>query len=483
MSQIRAKSTKRKIKNVKARRDIKRARAKKSMKRMDFKKKIRVITKARFEALSYARVPFVKLLSKDIEWFSNESNNILGAILVDITDNDYVAIVLGRDEAGVFRWIDGKVSIESIDKARSILIQKMVLKSNTGEEQFPQGGITRAKHLIFHPIVKREKMLDDYKTLVDSGLFSSAKELIQEIAYSFEDPDGNYIEQFQSTGFNARLWELYLYALFHEMDFMINREFNAPDYVIEKLGTRICIEAVTVNPSQHTINEPEPATNEDMEKLLLNYMPIKYGSPLYSKLQKKYWEKEHVKGHPLLFAIHDFHQKDSMMWSRKALELYLFGVKRTYTFSPENGIIEKTVSITSHAWGDKEIPSNFFSQPDAENISAVVHSNQATIGKFLRMGYLAEFGRQDLDIKFVGQAIYDNSQVYIDFDRDVCSKKYEEYWRDSITIYHNPNALYPLDLNLFPNVAHVFYWNEKFHSIKPQYYPIYGRTHYRAKDI
>jgi len=442
---------------------------------------VRNISKTRFEAISYARVPFVKVMSDEVEWFSNENNSILGAILNDNTDDDYVAAVLGRDEAGVFRWIDGLAGIDSLDDARSTLIKKMTLQTATGLEEFPQGVITRDKHLIFNPIVKEDKMPEDYKTLVDSEFFSPAKELIQEIVYSFEDPDGNYIEQFQSTGFNARLWELYLYALFHEMDFMINREFNAPDYVIEKPGIRLCIEAVTVNPSQHVIDELEPSTTEDMEKLLLDYMPIKYGSPLYSKLKKKYWEKKHVTGHPLLIAIHDFHQKDSMMWSRKALESYLFGARRTYSFTPENGLVENIELIDEHNWNTKTIPSNFFSQPNAENISAVIHSNQATIGKFLRMGYLAEFGRQDLDIKFVGQAIYDNNQAYIDFEKDVSSDEYEEYWKDSITIYHNPNALCPLDYNLFPNVAHIFFTEGKFNSIKPQYYPVQGRTYYRAK--
>jgi hypothetical protein len=32
-------------------------------------------------------------------------------------------------------------------------------------------------------------------------------------------------------------------------------------------------------------------------------MPIKYAGPLTAKLAKKYWEKKHVKGKPLLFAI------------------------------------------------------------------------------------------------------------------------------------------------------------------------------------
>jgi hypothetical protein len=34
----------------------------------------------------------------------------------------------------------------------------------------------------------------------------------------YEDPDGNFIEQFQTTGFDARLWELYLFAMFCEAE-------------------------------------------------------------------------------------------------------------------------------------------------------------------------------------------------------------------------------------------------------------------------
>lgn len=261
---------------------------------------MRKISKARFEALSYARVPYVKMISDEIEWYSNENNAVLGTILADNIDNDYVAMVMGRDEAGVFRFIDMCHSIESIEEARSTLIEKMELHSKDGAEEFPQGVITRKKHLIFKPIVKEKVMLEDFKQLTQNELFSPAKELISEIAYSFEDPDGNYIEQFQSTDFNSRMWELYLYALFHELNFTINRDFNAPDYVIEKGTSRVCVEAVTVNPSQHKDNEPEPTTNEEIAALLKDYMPIKYGSPLFSKLKKKYWEKDHVKGNPLL---------------------------------------------------------------------------------------------------------------------------------------------------------------------------------------
>lgn len=444
---------------------------------------MRKICKARFEALSYARIPLVKMMSEDIEWYTNDNYAVLGAILHDKVDNDFVAIVLGRDEAGVFRWIDGQASIATIDSARTTLTEKMSSASADGAEEFPQGVITRDKNLIFEPLVNENVMPEDYKLLVDSDLFSPARELVQEIAYSFEDPDGNYIEQFQSTGFNARLWELYLYALFYESDFMINREFNAPDYVVEKFGTRLCIEAVSVNASQNDFDSDEPETKEDIKNLLSDYVPIKYGSPLFSKLRKEYWKKDHVAGHPLLIAIHDFHQRDSMMWTRPGLETYLFGAKRTYSISSTREIVQGVELIAEHQWKGKVIPSGFFSQPDSENISAIIHSNQATVGKFLRMGYLAEFGRRDLEIRLTGQAIIDNNHSPVDYDIDITDPAYEEYWNSSVTIYHNPSAKYPLDYKLFNNVTHVFFHDEEFSSVMPCFYPIYGRTRYRAKEI
>jgi hypothetical protein len=446
-------------------------------------KVVRSISKARFEALSYARAPLIKSYSDEIEWYSNEENSILGIILIDRADSDYVIVVMGRDEVGVFRYIDGTHSISDIVEARSLLISKIEDYSKKETNEFPQGVTKKRKNLIFQPIVLENVMTEDYKFLVDSELFSPAREIIQEIAYSFEDPDGNYIEQFQSTGFNARLWELYLYALFHELDFNINRKFNAPDYVIEKSNVRVCIEAVTVNASQNGFDETEPKTDEEMHDLLSDYIPIKYGSPLFSKLKKKYWEKEHVADHPLVLAIHDFHQKDSMMWSRQGLETYLYGSERKFDLDKNGGIEEKVKDYKTHTWKGKVIPSGFFSQPDSENISAVIHSHQATVGKFLRMGYLAEFGRRDLDIMLAGQAYCNNIPIPTNYTIDITAQGYEEFWHDSITIYHNPNARKPLDFRLFEGIAQVIFKDGKYQSIVPEFYPINARTMYRAKEI
>ena len=69
---------------------------------------------------------------------------------------------------------------------------------------------------IFKIIVEEGKLSDEFKLLLESKLFAPAKALVENIATSFEDKDGNFIEQFQTEGFNARLWELYLFNLFTE---------------------------------------------------------------------------------------------------------------------------------------------------------------------------------------------------------------------------------------------------------------------------
>ena len=73
--------------------------------------------------------------------------------------------------------------------------------------------------------------------------------MIREVFGSYTDLDGNFVEQFQTTGFDARIWELYLHAYLIDSDFSIQPSVS-PDYVVSKLGSTVAIEAVTSNPTQ-----------------------------------------------------------------------------------------------------------------------------------------------------------------------------------------------------------------------------------------
>ena len=132
-------------------------------------------------------------------------------------------------------------------------------------------------------------------------------------------------------------------------------------------------------------------------RLLKDYMPIKFGSPLFSKLKKlnsEYKKLSHVKSRAFILAVADFHGESSMTWSSSALTAYLYGIRHTWTKDSSGKLNIETISIKTHHWKHKTITSNFFSQPGAEHVSAVLFSNSATLSKFNRMGELAGFGRK-----------------------------------------------------------------------------------------
>jgi hypothetical protein len=61
------------------------------------------------------------------------------------------------------------------------------------------------------------------------------------------DRDGNFVQQFQSDGFDARTWELYLFAVFHSLSFAIDQGHPQPDFLLEGRGVQWAVEATTAN--------------------------------------------------------------------------------------------------------------------------------------------------------------------------------------------------------------------------------------------
>jgi hypothetical protein len=309
--------------------------------------------------------------------------------------------------------------------------------------------------------------------------YSAAKAIIAEIAYSFEDPDGNYIEQFQSTGYDSRLWELFLYAFIHENDFWIERTFPAPDYLCSKFEQTVFLEAMTVNPTQG--KGPSDISPDTVpSELAADYAAIKFGSTLTSKLNRTppYWDLPHVQNRPLIFAIADFHKDGSMLWTHPYLLEYLYGYRgrKSVVNGKEQALYEH---IREHRFGEKRIPSGFFSLPMSENVSAVLFSNSATISKFNRMGQLAGFGEPGVRMLRVGKR-YDFGEGKLDpadFSFEVEVGKTVESWSEGVSIFYNPNAKFPLDPQLFSRAGHHRFKDGSLESYLPDFWPMASITH------
>jgi hypothetical protein len=445
------------------------------------------ITQEYFNALCYVRHPLVRgvkpeteilTINKEVEWYTDERRILVANIFIDKADEDWNFVILGRDSRRIYRCIHTEVSFNSIEDARKALGKKLSELSQEGLDQYPQGDETHTPHYIYKQIVEPEKLHPYFRYLVEEPRFEAARNLIEEIVYTFTDPDGNFIRDFQTKGFDARLWEIFLYVYFHESGFNIDRSFNAPDYVVERFEQIICIEAVTVNQTRHKEELPKPSSLEELDERLRGYMPIKFGSPLYSKLKKKYWEKEHVSGNPLVFAIHDYHQTGSMVWSRTALSEYLYAKRIRFTKDDSGNKTILKEDIEFHEYEGKKIPSGFFRIPEAENISAVLFTNSATITKFNRMGKIAGLGSQSIKMIRVGE-LFDpdpNSFESISFSIDVDDPSYKETWSESIVMFHNPTALHPIEPVLFPDITHIKFIDNDFQEIARPYDVISSMT-------
>jgi hypothetical protein len=208
-----------------------------------------------------------------------------------------------------------------------------------------------------------------------------------------------------------------------------------------------------------------------------HYVPIKFGSPLTSKLNRRYWELAHINGQPIVLAIQDFHYPTSMTWSEPSLTTYLYGYDSSWRHDSEGALVVTPERMAEHVWGDKRIPSGFFYLPNAAHVSAVVSNRQGTISKFNRIGLKAGFGSRRVRMLRVGtRHVHDpNAATPAEFSVEVHSPDYEEDWVEGMNVFHNPNAAIPLPPDMLPGAAHHFFEDGVLRSFLPEFHP-YG-TH------
>lgn len=332
------------------------------------------------------------LSAKELAWFEDGAGTLLGVVSQDVADLDYVSTVLARDAHTRYRAVRVEINILTEGQAIDRLAAMFAELVDCTDTHFHQGDEVGPLVDFFAPAADVNKQHPVFRTLQNSPGFTPALGLLTELMRYFKDADGNFVQQFQSTGFDARLWELYLYALFAELGYGLDRTHAMPDFHCLGLRGEFFVEATTVSPSH-----PAPVFKEnDREAYYSDYVPTKYGSALFSKLKKEYWTLPHVAGSPLIFAVEDFHAPQSMVWSKTALVEYLYGIRQFEERHADGTTTIVSQNIDTYEWQGKVVPAGFFRQPGAEHVSAVLANPGGTLSMFNRMGYLAGFGDPSL---------------------------------------------------------------------------------------
>jgi hypothetical protein len=323
--------------------------------------------------------------------------------------------------------------------------------------------VNKHLRLLFVPVVPQRRLHPVFDRIRNSIESEPGRTIANEAFRTFRDPDGNFLEQFQTSGFDARIFELYMHAYFQSAGYVIARSRPNPDFIVSRQGATVAVEATTSNPSGDGQSfrlfgkRPSRAGLGRAERMLAREMPIRLGSPLFSKLKKKYWELPHCNNLPFVIAIEAFHDQFALFFTSSLLDQYLYGLQTTPLWTKQGKLFLKHKVIKEHRIGKKTIPSNFFGQEGAENISAVLFSNSGTWPKFNRMGYDAGFRRGNLIMIRSGTCFdHDPRSVRpVNFTYNLDGPHPKETWGQGLVTFHNPNAKHPLPRGFFKDSVDV----------------------------
>ena len=457
---------------------------------------IRELTQFQFKALLHSPRPaFFDYLVEEHEWYSDESQDTLGVLFLDKSDRDWGYVVLKTDSQSVFRAVGLELSVGVKNDAREKLLARVEQASEDSKQLV---GVNARSHLParstlvdpFDPVVRPAKLNPMFRLVSSHDGYSPARGMIREVFGSYVDRDGNFVEQLQTTGFDARIWELYLYAYLVNSGFMFQPSVS-PDYVVSKHGVTVAIEAVTANPTRgpHEVgSKPTYSSTRiwtPIKTSLLNrlghgfeykqedFVPIKLGSALYSKLQKRYWQSADLESIRFILAIETFHDEAALHYSSSALATYLYGFRHPYLYDSEGKLLIVPRKIESHSFAGKSIPSGFFFLPEAENISAVLFSNSGTISKFNRMGQQGDYYNPRISLVRIGTCVnFDIDATTPDtFRYKVGDPDFPEWWGQGLEMFHNPRATHPVDRDLFPEITHHRVDNGLVYTDGPSFQP------------
>ncbi len=181
---------------------------------------------------------------------------------------------------------------------------------------------------LFERKVPEHQLSEIYKR-VEAGATSGDLELLNKWLAGFEDRDGKFVQEFQTT-FNSSFWELYLHAALKDLRLEVDYRHKSPDYVVTG-PHEFCIEAVTAQPiggkslGPGKINEAL-ALLGDLNELNRRAM-VRLANSFHSKVKKYrdgYSALQHVRGKPFVLAVAAFDSPVFFTLSTRPMEALLY---------------------------------------------------------------------------------------------------------------------------------------------------------------
>lgn len=321
-----------------------------------------------------------------------------------------------------------------------------------------------------------ETLNRSFRAVLQSAAHQGTRSLIEQAWAELPDPDPNFVSEFRGAGFDARIWELYLYRVFTEQSFIVTQEEGGLDFVVRGRRCAFHVEASVARPAEH--NEASWPPDMGLVEMQTRWA-LKLGSRVHSKrreLRKK--KKSLPEGAQVVFAIAPFFGLRGHSLSAASLLPVLYGVGFDHADVGKPLSEIRTIPAEHLEIGGKSIKGAMFQQSGMESVSAVLFSNTGTVAKFHRMHQQHE--------PTAGYRVFRQGSAHNHareaseprpFSYEVGVGHHRESWSEGLTIFHNPWALKPLPRPLLRHAADVrLQPDRQVHSLIPRFHPYMSST-------
>lgn len=299
---------------------------------------------------------------------------------------------------------------------------------------------------LFTPIAEDKKQHPIFRMLLQDQ-YRAEREVLNLWANGFEDRDGKFIYEFQTT-FESSMWELYLHAFLKELGAQTDFAHSAPDFVTT-LDRPLTIEATIAAPPQGGTapaghKELAPQDFAEFNKL----SAIRISNSLSAKIKKYrtgYSKLDHVKDKPYVIGLASFEQPYSHYAINRAIVAVLYGIYVDEESTIAEGAKELIRYPVSAVFKNENttIPVGLFTTDEYKDVSAVIYSSLATWGKIKAMA------NKPKDIAVYNTLHAHSKSSLIPEVRSTMKADYEEDIADGIYIIHNPFAEQPIQASTF----------------------------------
>ncbi len=303
---------------------------------------------------------------------------------------------------------------------------------------------------LFNPLFSPDKLHKNF-IQIQRDLQNMDRAELQRWCDGFPDRDNKLVKEFQTT-FNSSFWEIYLYALFREIELKIDWSFPSPDFVVEFNDQKVVIEATTASAANGKTPEWEKDFFEEMPtrfKAMNIESIIRLSNAICSKYRKYkdiYSKLEHVKSRPFVIAVAPFEQPYFNIQYDTPIKALLYDYyvdEDSYNDAPHlypDGPLGVSLGHVEKDNG-AEIELGFFEDSRYSEISAILLSTTATWGKVEAMS-----GNTNLK-RFINSVWWSKKGNPV--RRTSVIQEHNEKVRDGVQVFHNPYASYPLDSDMF----------------------------------